>query len=208
MSTKPSNLYEAAVREGAAHHQQSKTYSGSLLRPHKPFLSDIIARLGCTSALDYGCGKGVQYEWIDPADGKTMEQAWGFDVAKYDPCFEPFAAEPRGKFDLVLCTHTLALIPRDDLEWVTARLFETARKAVFIAEKIGDRKKGEIGDPAGRAIGWSAEQWVGWVGRFAPQYPHIEAVLSCRVREVRGAITTRYVWRDGTFLKSIEAGPQ
>lgn len=207
MSFEPSKQYEAAVAEGAKHHKNSKTYSGSLLRPHKPFLTNMIERLVCASALDYGCGKGVQYEWMDPKDGKTLEQAWGFPVAKYDPCWPPFAEEPEGKFDLVLCTHTLALVPFTDLNLVTMRLFELAIKGVFIAEKIGTRKKGEIADPHARAIGWQPNQWIGWVGGIASAFPDIETVLSLRTTEKRGKITTRYVWHGAQYLGAYEAKP-
>lgn len=205
MSIAPSSEYRRAVAEGARHHEESKTYSGSLLRPHKPFLSKMIERIDASSALDYGCGKGVQYEWVDPADGKTLEEAWGFPVAKYDPCWPPFAAEPEGEFDLVICTHTLALIPFSDLNWVTLRLFELARKGVFIAEKIGERKKREVADPERRAIGWGSQNWVGWIGGIAPAFPHIETVLSLRTIEKRGRITTRHVWRGTAYVGAFEA---
>lgn len=196
----PSKQYDLAVAEGARHHASSKTYSGSFLRPHKPFLSSLIERLRVTSAIDVGCGKGVQYEWVDPADGKTMEQAWGFEVAKFDPCYPPFAREPAGKFDLVICTHTASVIPEQDLDWFLASLFERARSAVFIAEKLGERKKGEVADPQNRAIGWTRTQWLERVAMIARQYPHIECVLSTREREPEGKITTRHIWRQGGLV--------
>jgi hypothetical protein len=66
-----------------------------------------------------------------------------------------FAAEPTGQFDLVICTHTLSLIPLPTSTGCIGRLYGFATKAVFIAEKIGDRKKGEVADPGERAIGWT-----------------------------------------------------
>jgi len=204
----PSNEYFAAIKEGRRHHLESKTYSGSLLRPHKPWLSDMVERLGCCSGCEIGAGKGRQWEWIDPADGLTMEQRWGFEVFKHDPCWPPFEAEPEGKFDLVICAHTASLIPVADLEWFLQRLYSHAHKAVFIAEKIGERKKAEVADVAGRAINWNAEQWIGRIGALAIGYPEIETVLSLRVRESRGAIMTRYVWRDGGYIGAFEAGLQ
>lgn len=202
----PSSAHAAAVAEGARHHQNSKTYSGSLMRPHVPFLTGMISRLGVKSALDYGCGKGAQYEWR-PEGGATIEELWGFEVRKYDPCYEPFAAEPEGSFDLVICTHTLSLVPRGDLDWVIGRLYGFARKAVFIAEKIGGRKKAEIGEPTGRAIGWCVEQWLDRIAPFADQYPEIASVFSSRERIGEAAITTRHRRVERKWFAEV-AGPR
>lgn len=201
-----SAAYYAAIEEGKRHHASSKTYSGSLLRPHKPFLTVMVEELGVRSACDIGAGKGRQWNWIDPMDGKTIEQVWGFEVAKHDPCWPPFEAEPEGRFDLVICTHTLALIPLQDQDAFLRRLYGFADKAVFIAEKIGERKKAEVADESERAINWPPEKWIGRIGDFASRFPEIETVLSLRVRESRGAIMTRYVWRGGEFLGGFEAG--
>lgn len=202
----PSRAYYDAVEEGKRHHASSKTYSGSLLRPHKPFLTEMVERLGCRSALDVGAGKGKQWSWVDPADGKTMEQAWGFDVRKYDPCWPPYADEPKGRFDLVICTHTMALIPVSDIEWFAARLYEFAAKAVFIAEKIGERKKREVSP--GKATGWPADEWVKFIGLVQARHPWIETVLSVRERLPRGTITTRHIWRGGEYVGAFEAMPR
>lgn len=211
---KPSKQYRIAVREGARHHASSKTYSGQLLRPHKAFIADMVTRLGINSALDYGAGKGLQYEWVDERDGRTIEQTWGFDVDRYDPCWPPYEAEPETRpygnpWDLVLCTHTLALIPLADHAWVIPRLFRLAGKAVFVAEKIGNRKKREIADPHARAIGRDGQWWVDVFNHQARAHPLPEAVLS--IREIglnNSKITTRYIWRNGEFAEQIRAGSE
>lgn len=204
---KLSEAHAEAVAEGARHHERAKTYSGSLMRPHVPYLEGMIARNGCRSALDYGCGKGVQYEWRDPnAGGRTVEERFGFKVRKYDPCYEPFAEEPTGTFDLVICTHTLALIPLQDLDAVILRLFGFADRALFIAEKIGDRKKAEVEDPRTRAIGWTVQQWLDRLAPFADQYPLIDTVLSSRERVGDATITTRHRRQGGRWISEV-AGP-
>lgn len=204
----PSEEHAIAVAEGARHHLESKTYSGSLMRPHVPYLSAMIERLGIASALDYGCGKGAQYRWQIPAHGgQTIEQLWGFEVTKFDPCYAPYAAEPEGLFDLVLCTHTLSLLPAADLEWALKRLFGFARRAVYIAEKIGGRKKREVADPQGRAIGRTVEEWLDQIAPFADECPQIETVFSSRERVGEATVTTRHRRQDGRWIAEI-AGPR
>lgn len=191
MSSKPSGAYRRALGEASRHHAAAKTYSGRLLRPHKRWLGELIARLEIRSALDYGCGKGEQYRWVDPADGKTLESAWGFEVAKFDPAWPPYAAEPEGQFDLVICTHVLGGIPLSDHPWVIERLFAHARKAVFIAEKIGPIRKKVHGDRAGLANSWSA---IEWCDAIAPhRRPGIEAHLSVLYRSDLGKFMGRFV---------------
>ncbi len=205
----PSREYDEAIAEAALHHQQSKTYSGSFLRPHKPFLSDLIAAQDIRSAIDVGCGKGRQYEWVDPADGKTLEQAWGFEVRKYDPCWPPFAAEPEpeAKFDLVLCTHTISIIPRADLDWFTGRLFRWADRAVYVAEKIGPRQKEDIADASNRAIEWSVTEWLAFFEDFASSFAPIDFWFSTMERLPEGKITTRHHWVENAWVSHrVEEG--
>lgn len=187
----PSKAYDAAVAAAAAHHASSKTYSGKFLRPHKPVLSAIVARLGITSVLDYGAGKGAQYSWVDPADGKTLEQAWGFEVTKYDPAWPPYAAEPAGAFGLVICTHVLGSIPTRDLKWAFGRLFGCATKAVYLAEKIGPVQKAALAAVAGRPDNWSSEQWLEAVAPFAAAFKG-ETHFSFRHRDGDGVHIDRH----------------
>lgn len=155
-----SELYRRALAEATAHHRRSKTYSGKFLRPHKPFLSTLISQMDITSAIDVGCGKCAQYSWVDPDDGLTLEQAWGFPVAKYDPACPPYDPDPGGQYDLVICTHTLGSIPLSDIDWFVDDLFSRARKAVYIAEKIGRIKKNVHGERDGFINDWTTADWV------------------------------------------------
>ena len=181
----PSNAYFAALEDSKRHHAVHKTYSGSLLRPHAPFIKEIIDRLGCRTVLDYGAGKCAQYRWRneDPIGsipvGMTIEEFWGIEVVKYDPAYPPIAAEPTGKFDLVICTHTLGAIPVADLPWVVGRLSKLADKAVYVAEKIGPTKKKVFRDPSAMPHGWTPDQWRN-VLRLAGR-PGLEVHFAARV---------------------------
>jgi hypothetical protein len=193
----PSAEYLRALEECTRHHATSKTFSGKFLRPHAPFIKEIIDRLGCTSILDYGCGKGEQYTWVSHGgeasipEGMTLEQYWGVVVTRYDPAYPPFAEEPVGQFDLVICTHTLGSIPIKDLPWVVDRLYGYARKALYVAEKIGEVHKRVISQPEGFPRGWDHAAWR----RVLRRETGIEVTLSTRAKVGDEAVVTREVLR-------------
>lgn len=199
----PSSAYIQAVAEASAHHARSKTYSGKFLRPHKPFLMSLIAEHGIESALDYGAGKGAQYTWVDPDDGQTLEQAFGFEATKYDPAWPPFAAEPEpgATFDLVLCTHTLGSIPIADQAWVIERLFSLATKVVYIAEKLGPNRKAVHRDRDQFPQEWTRNQWLDALSPHAKagKARGVTAITSFRTRdETDGVQVERLVWTGTT----------
>jgi len=193
--TEPSPAYAQSLAESTAQHAASKTFSGRFLRPHKPLLIDLANRLGIASVLDFGSGKGAQWDWIDPTDGRTIAQAMGAAVTCYDPAYPPFAAEPEGVFDLVICSHTLAWIPINDHPWVLEKLFGHAAKAVFIAEKIGRRKKRFLSDPAAHpGDDWTVIDWIDDIEPVRRRFPDIETHLSVRYESgAGGRYTGRFV---------------
>lgn len=182
--SRPSEHYIRALAEAREHHLSSKTYSGKFLRPHAPYIKALIDRLGCRSVLDYGCGKGRQYEWRSDQDGQavprgqTIEEYWGVPVTKYDPAWGPFALKPEGRFDLVICTHTIGSIPIPDLPWVTLDIQRYAREAVYYAEKLGEVRKRVFSEPGVMPHGWTREQWA---LALAPRgRPQLEVWLATR----------------------------
>lgn len=192
----PSPYYLRCLEEAKRHHARSKTYSGRLLRPHAPFIKAVIERHECKSVLDYGAGKGRQYEWISHSDeasipaGMTIEQFWGIPVTKFDPAWPAFSREPYGRFDLVICTHTLGSIPVPDFDWVLDQIFAYAEKAVYIAEKIGPVLKNVHSDSKIMPR-WTSEQWI---DRISWRRPHnIECTVAMREETACGAVVTRTV---------------
>jgi hypothetical protein len=162
----PTESYYRAITEAEQHHLGNKTYSGKFLRPHAPAIKEIIQRLGCESILDYGCGKGKQYEWRANEDGQaipkgqTLEEYWGVPVRKYDPAYPPLAQVPVGRFDLVICTHVVGSVPRADLRWFREGLERYALKAIYYAEKLGPVGKQVFSEPHLMPRDWTREEWA------------------------------------------------
>lgn len=161
----PTEHYHRAIEEAQTHHLSSKTYSGKFLRPHAPYIKEIIDRLECRNVLDYGCGKGKQYEWRADADGQaipkgmTIEEYWGVPVRKFDPAYPPLAAAPTDRFDLVICTHVVGSVPRADLRWFRQGLERYALKAIYYAEKLGTVGKQVFSRPDLMPRDWTREEW-------------------------------------------------
>ena len=187
---KPSPAYLAALEASKEIHK-GKQFTGKFLRPHAPFIKEIIDRLGCKTVLDYGCGKGQQYEWVIPSTGQTIEEFWGVKVTKYDPAYAPFAKEPEGKFDLVICTQVLGAIPESDREWIVDRLYRKASKALYISERLHEPRK-VVGDNTLRPK-WDVAEWLNKVYRLSS----VEITLALREIINDEKITTH--WRVDKF---------
>lgn len=137
--SEPSPKYFEALKLTQHHHDtQNKTFSGQFTWKNRKRIKTIIDRLGVTSILDYGCGKGKQYDTAinRDKDGKSITEFWGITPTMYDPGVRKYAAEPVGKFDLVICVQVLASIPRGDLPWVIDRLYGFANKAIYVSERL------------------------------------------------------------------------
>lgn len=128
----PSERYAYYLDQCREHHATNKTFSGRGVLKHKRALLRLSETAGCTSGLDYGCGKGTQYEEAIDEQGRSLEDALGFAVRKYDPAVPRFSFKPEGTFDLVFCTDVLEHIPEEDQPWIIDEIVGFARKALFI----------------------------------------------------------------------------
>lgn len=202
--------YHAGLKLSAAQHLGSKNYSGKFLRPHRGRIKEIIDRLQCASVLDYGCGRGDQYRWVSTRKepiGQTLEQYWGLTVTKYDPAYPPFAAEPVGTFDLVICTHVLGIIPVQDLDWVTDRVFGLANKAAYIVLNTGGTAKRNKARwrTANIPSGWAAEEWLGLFTKHRPAGLEVHFIA----RPADPAMTSgRFIITDAGLRGPLQTAPR
>lgn len=173
----PSPAYRKALAEAQDWHRRSKTWSGLLMSPHVDRIKELLVRTGAASMLDYGCGKLMQYREPAP-DGRSVDEYLAVPIDKVDPAvpadflLPPGVTEripvattlPEGKtWDVVVVTHVLGTIPRVDLQdWVMPLLHRSAKKAIFIAEQLGEAKKRVFSDP--NEIPRTAEEWMELIG--------------------------------------------
>ena len=114
-----------------------ETFNGMSLLPQLERIKALIERTGSQSLLDYGSGKGKQYEpmLLQAPDGMRYEGVvdyWGVaGVHCYDPSFTPYSTLPQGRFDGVISTDVLEHCPEQDIAWIVAEIFDFAQRFVY-----------------------------------------------------------------------------
>ena len=91
-------------------HENPEMFAGLSLMPHVHRIKRLIDQTNAKTVLDYGCGKGLQYERQITVEKKTypnIEAYWGVEVTKYDPAHTPHSHWPGGTYGGVVCTDVL-----------------------------------------------------------------------------------------------------
>jgi hypothetical protein len=154
-----------------------QTFPGKSLYPHRADVKSMIARTGAVTILDYGSGKGRQYDpqIIRDETGAIwpgMADYWDVDeVVCYDPCYQPFSELPQGQFDGVISTDVLEHCPQEDLPWIVEEIFGYASRFVFASVACYPARKrlpnGENAHCAILPVTW----WSALVNRIAGNHP-------------------------------------
>lgn len=155
------------------------TFPGLSLKPQAGRIKDLIIRTGAQTILDYGCGKGRQYQpqMISNSSGQQWPGVidyWEIDeVVCYDPCHEPYRKLPEGKFDGVISTDVLEHCPEDDVPWIVDEIFGYAVRFVFAnVACYPARKRLPNGENAHCTIK-PLEWWQELVGGIAAHHPGV-----------------------------------
>jgi hypothetical protein len=138
--SEPSAAYYEALNATRQLHRETKKFNGRFLHRYVPDLQPLLEELECRTLLDYGCGKGNQWQQALEGGG-FLADLLGVRPTLYDPGTERFAAEPTGRFDAVICTQVLGSVPIVDLPWVIDRLLGFAIKLVFVGERVKPVRK-------------------------------------------------------------------
>ena len=154
-------------------------FPGKSLFPHIHRIRQLITSTRAANLLDYGCGKGFQYDPLGaPAHGlqagDSLMDFWDVDnIHLYDPCHPPFDTLPTGRFDGVISTDVLEHCPEEDLPWILDEIFAFAKKFVFAnVACFPARRRLPDGENAHCTI-QGVEWWQQCLGAAAARHPHI-----------------------------------
>ena len=151
-----SPYYEESVRLGTEFQRNNKNWAGYDVVKYQKLIKYLVVRYDAKTILDYGCGKGLQYQEKLPygqlpgdpiplEDWKTFDEYLGVTVYPYDPCVEAHnqLPDPTIKFDGVICTQVLNSIPDDDMTWVRDLLQQHSAKFCFVGVNFQREAKGK-----------------------------------------------------------------
>lgn len=114
-------------------------YEGQSILPYAAKIGELIYRHDVKSVLDYGCGKGHQY------DRHFAHATWGTaSITRYDPAVFPIDDPiPDGYFfDMVVCTDVIEHVPENDVLSILDDLLRFRAKVVFLT--ISCREAGKV----------------------------------------------------------------
>lgn len=200
-------LYRQMHLEGekARNLPPEEVFPGRSLPVHAIAIKEMIERTGARTLLDYGAGKGMQYQWRDLAlnDGRRvsdLKSFWGVEsITCYDAAYPPFTALPEGRFDGVICTDVLEHCPESDIEWILDEIFGYAEKFVYgnIACHLAKATlpNGENAHCTARPEAW----WKPLLARVASRRPQVryKFILENKVRTWYGARKRRKTLVEG-----------
>jgi len=115
-----------------------ETFDGRSLPKHAGNIQQINNIMGSRTILDYGSGKGRQYEPVEIStpDGQkfgSIKELWGVDVITcYDPGHKPFSKLPTRTFEAVVTTDVLEHCPKEDIPWMIDEIFGFAEEFVYV----------------------------------------------------------------------------
>jgi hypothetical protein len=185
-------LYRRLHREGERFIglEPDSTYPGVNLMPHIRRIKALIDETGAKTILDYGCGKGYQYdpqpvriEGVGTWD--SVPDYWDVDEVRcYDPCYERYSRRPEEQFDGVVSTDVLEHCPVEDLPWIVEEIFSYARRFVFASIACYPAKSRLPNGENAHCTVQPPDWWCELFQRTAQRHPGVKWKIL--LQEVRG----------------------
>jgi hypothetical protein len=169
------------------------TFPGLSLPPEAHHIKRLIARTGALTILDYGSGKGRQYDarGVELATGEVVESIidyWGIDyVHCYDPSFPRFSKLPQGTFHGVISTDVLEHCPEEDLPWIVTEMFSHAERFLYASVACYPAKKRLPSGENAHCTIRPPEWWMDLFRRVSAGFPGVVWELSASVLTEGGA---------------------
>ncbi|WP_415234825.1 hypothetical protein [Sneathiella sp.] len=168
--------YHRRVGDDLVKIAPENTFNGFDVKRFVYSIRGIIRATKSKTILDYGSGKGQQYSEELTRDGNVLATSlhdfWNVrEITCYDPAINCQFLSPKIRFDGVIATNVIDLIPEEDLPWVVDILFERAEKFVF-CNVAGFRAPFNL--PSGenaRVVRKSKRWWVTLFKRANERYP-------------------------------------
>lgn len=118
---------QAALEYYRSTMQSGTNFLGYTTLSYASEIGALIDKHAATRLLDYGCGRGWQYE------KERIHERWGIPIPeRYDPHWEPFWGKPGGTFDGVICVDVMEHVPEQAVGAVLDELFAFAERFLFV----------------------------------------------------------------------------
>ena len=127
------DMYNKLHIDGDLNSNESaeEVYAGRSVIRWVDAIKKLITLTNSRTLLDYGSGKGLQYQSM-PLEGKGLQDYWKIDdLYCYDPGYPPYRKFPQKQYDAVIATDVLEHCDQKDVKWVIEELFGLTRKVVF-----------------------------------------------------------------------------
>lgn len=186
--TNPSPRYLDLIAQYCQMHAQGEqflgippeqTFPGLSLPAQAKRIKRLVAATGSLNLLDYGSGKGKQYDISPVMDDsgsafESMMDYWDIDSVRcYDPCYPPFNNLPAEKFDGVISTDVLEHCPEEDIPWIIEELFNYAERFVFANIACYPAKKRLPNGENAHTTIKSPDWWADLLKQVSSRYPDI-----------------------------------
>lgn len=161
------------------------TFDGAGLLAFAPRVRTIAQRHGARSILDYGSGKGFQYQTgraLLNGEPTSLMDYWGVsEINVFDPGVSQHKRPVAS--DGVICTDVLEHCFHADIPWIVEEIFSLARAFVwcnidcFAAQKLlpnGENVHITVRHP---------EYWRGVFEATANRFPGVDWEIGCRFHE-------------------------
>jgi len=200
------SMYKAMHTDGLSDHDvfgnrhdraANDVFPGDQLPAYAEQIKKLIDKHKATSILDYGAGKGQQYETMKiqiAGSGQTyqsVKEYWGIDTIE---CFDPGVASSKSlqqsKVSGIISTDVLEHCYIDDIPWIVEEMFELAEKFVFVNiacyPALTILPNGENAHITVRSFDW----WGGLFESIAARHDEVDYRACCACPDLTGKLHT------------------